>query len=53
MKNSIYVKINSVNRLYITIDEVDGSITEKNGHKYLSYAAIDKYKKVLEKYTKL
>ena len=29
MKNSDYVKINSVNPLYITINEVDGSIIYK------------------------
>ena len=30
MKNSDYVKINSVNPFYIIINEVDGSIEEKN-----------------------
>ena len=29
MKNSDYVKINGVNPLYIIINEVDGSISEK------------------------
>ena len=29
MKDSDYVKINSVNPLYIIINEVDGSISEK------------------------
>ena len=32
MKNSDYVKINSVNPLYIVINELDGSIKEKNGN---------------------
>ena len=35
MKNSDHVKINSVNPLYIITDDVDGSIGEKNGNKYL------------------
>ena len=29
MKNSDYVKINTVHPLYVIIDEVDGSIAEK------------------------
>ena len=53
MKNFDYVKINSVNPLYIIIGEVDGSIEEKNGNKYLTSASTDKIKKVLEKYTEL
>ena len=32
MKNSDYVKINSVNPLYVVINELDGSIKEKNGN---------------------
>ena len=52
MKNSDYVKINSVNPLYLIIGEVDGSIEEKNGNEYLTFASIDKNKKLLEKYTK-
>ena len=35
MKNSDHVKINSVNPLYIITDDVDGSVGEKNGNKYL------------------
>ena len=53
MKNSDYVKINSANPLYIIINEANGSIEEKNGSKYLTFASIDKSKKILEKYTKL
>ena len=51
MKNS--VNFNSVNPLYIVINEVDGSIAEKDGNKYLTFASTDKSKKLLEKYTKL
>ena len=54
MKDYDNVRITSVNPLYIIINEVDGSISEKkNGNKYLTFASTDKNKKVLEKYTKL
>ena len=33
MKDSDHVKINSVNTLYIIINEVDGFISGKNGNK--------------------
>ena len=39
--------------MYIIINEVDRSIEEKNGNKYLTFASTDKNKKVLEKYKKL
>ena len=51
MKDCDYVKINSVNPLYLIIDEVDGCIEEKNGNKYLSLVFTDKNKEVLIKYT--
>ena len=53
MNNSGHVKINSVNPLYIIINEADGYIEKNNGNIYLSLASTDKNKKVLEKYTKL
>ena len=53
MKNFDYVKINSLNPLYIIANQADGSNEEKNGIKYLTFASTDKTKKVLEKYTKL
>ena len=34
MKNSDYVKLNSVNYLQIIIGEADGSVEDKNGDKY-------------------
>ena len=37
MKDSDYVKIKSVNPLYLIINEVDGYIKEKNGNKYLIF----------------
>ena len=58
MKFSDYVKINSVNLLYIIIGEADGyiqcsSTKEKNGNKYLTFGSTDKNKEVLKKCTKL
>ena len=45
IKDSKYVNIHSVNPLYINIDEVERSIEEKNGNKYLTFADTDKTKK--------
>ena len=53
MKDSDYVKINSVNPLYLIINKVDGCIEEKHGNKYLILHSTDKSKTVLIKYTKL
>ena len=53
MKDSDYVRINSVNPLYIIIGEADGCIEEKNGNKYLIFASTDKNKEVSKKYTEL
>ena len=52
MKDSDHV-INSENPLHIIINEVEGSISEKNKNICLAFASTDKNKKVLEKYTKL
>ena len=53
MKNSDYVRINSVNPLYLIINEVNGCIEEKNRNKYLTFASTDKSKSVLKKYAVL
>ena len=53
MKDSKYFNIDSVNPLYLTIGEVDSSIEEKNGNKYIVFASTDKNKEVSEKCTKL
>ena len=53
MKDSDHVKINSENPLHIIINEVEGSISEKNKNICLAFASTDKNKKVLEKYAKL
>ena len=52
MKDSDYVKINSVTPLYLIIDEVDWHFEERNGNKYLILDSTDKNKEVLTKYTK-
>ena len=58
MKNSDYVKINSVTPLHLIIDKVDGyiecnSIEEKNGNEYLTLVSTDKNKEVSIKHTEL
>ena len=51
MKDSEYVKINSVNPLYLITNEVDGYIKEQNGKKYLTLVSTErKQKDVLTKY---
>ena len=52
MKDSYYVKIKSVNPLYLIISEVHAYMKE-NGNKYLSFNSADKNKEVLKKYAKL
>ena len=42
IKDTKYVNIYSVNPFYIIIDEVDESIEEKNGNKYLIFISTDK-----------
>ena len=53
MKDSEYVKINSLSPLYLIINEVDRYIKEENGNKYLTLVFTDKNKEVLTKYTEL
>ena len=53
MKDSDYVEINSVNSLYLIINEVDGYVEEINGNKYLTLVSSDKNKEVLTKYIEL
>ena len=42
IKYSDYVKINSVNPLYLIIGETDGYIEESNGNKYLTLVSTEK-----------
>ena len=53
MKDSEYVKIDSVNPLYFIINEVYGYFKEINGNKYLTLVSTNKNKEVLTKYTEL
>ena len=48
VKDSDYVKINSVNHLYLMINKVNGYVEKKNGSKYLIFDSADKNKKVLK-----
>ena len=53
MKDPDYIRINSVNPLYLIIDKVDGFIEEKNENKYLTLISTDDNKEALIKYTEL
>ena len=53
VKDSDYVKINSVNPLYLIINEVNGYFEEISGNKYIVLVSTDKNKEVLTKYTEL
>ena len=53
MKDFDYVKVNSVNSLYLIMNKVDGYFEEINGNKYLTLVSTDKNKEVLTKYTEL
>ena len=48
-----YVKVKTINPLYLVITEVDGHIEEKNENSYLIFNSANKNKEVLKKYTKL
>ena len=43
-------KINSVNPLYLLVDEIDGFIEEKERSKYLNIASAESNSEVLKKY---
>ena len=45
--------INSVNPLYLLIDEIDGFIKEKEREKYLNIALTDSNSEVLKKYAEV
>ena len=49
VKDSVYVKILSVNSLYLFINEVDRYLEGINGNKYLALVSTDKNKEVLTK----
>ena len=43
--------INSVNPLYLRIDNTNGYIDQKDSNKYLVFDSTDEYKKLLKKYS--
>ena len=49
VKNLSYVKINSVNPLYLIIDQIDGYIEKYNENKYLTLVPTDKSKELWTK----
>ena len=49
MKDFDYVKINSINSLYLITDKVDGYNEESNVNKYLILASTNKNKEMLTK----
>ena len=53
IKDLCYVKINSVNPLYLLIDKINGYIGESNGNKYLTLVPTDESKDILKKYEEL
>ena len=48
VKNLGYAKINSVNRLHLIIDKINGYIEESNRNKYLTLFPTDGSKKMLK-----
>ena len=53
MKDSDYVKINSVNPLHLIISEVHGYIKEKTGINYLVFDSANEDNEVFKKYAEL
>ena len=48
VKDLKYLKIYSVNHLYLIIDKINGYIEESNGNKYLTLVSIDENKGTLK-----
>ena len=53
IKDSKYVKINSVIPLYLIINKVNGYFEEINGNKYLTLAPTNESKEKIKKYEEL
>ena len=53
VKNLRYIKINSVNPLYLIIYKINGYIEKSDGNKYLKLVLTDEGKDILKKYEKL
>ena len=52
-KGSKYVKINSVNPLYLIFNKENGYFEEINGKKYLTLVSINENKEKIKKYEEL
>ena len=50
VKNLSYVKINSVNPLYLMTDKINRYVEESNGNRYLMLVPINESNKILKKY---
>ena len=50
VKNLRYIKINSVNSLYLIIDKIIRVHEESHGNKYLTLVSIDESKCIIEMY---
>ena len=53
VKNVSYVKINSVNPLYLMTDKINRFVEESNGNRYLTLVPINESNKILKKYVKI
>ena len=53
IKDSKYIKINSVNPLYLIFGKVNGYFEEVNGNKYLMLAPTNESKEIIKKYEEL
>ena len=53
IKDSKYVKIISVNPLYLIFSKVDGYFEENNGNKYLTLVPTHESKEKIKKYEEL
>ena len=53
MKDSKFVKVNSVNPLYLIVNKVSGYVEENNGNKYLMLVPTNESKERIQKYEEL
>ena len=53
IKDSKYIKINSVNSLYLNIQKMNRYFQKINENKYLTLALTNKSKKIIKKYEEL
>ena len=48
IKEFSYVKVNSINPLYLVLDKINGYIEESNGNNYLTLVPTDEIKDTLK-----